>query len=222
MRPDVIVRTNRRSLSITVNKTGNVVVHAPKRLSMDYIMAFVKDKEKWIDRKLKEIEQTKTANKTIIERRAVLFCGKEYKRLDMAGIKRIELTNNNFIVPAETSDDKFDDLVKKWYIKLSKDIVVNRVQYFANLMHLDYKSLGFMNNKTRWGSCTKDGVIRLNLRLIALPHRVIDYVIVHELAHLVEFNHSQKFYELVSLIMPDYKQQKKILQSYGYLLELYR
>ena len=218
---DAIVRTNRRSLSITVNKSGNVIIHAPKRLSMDYIMAFVKDKEKWIERKLGEIESNKSKNQNVISGKAYLFCGKEYKKLDITGIKKIELTSNNIVIPAQYGDRK-NAYIKKWYIGLCEDIVVKRVEYFANLMHLDYTKLSFMNNKTRWGSCNKNGEIKLNYRIIMLPHRTIDYVIVHELSHLVEFNHSSKFYKLVGCIMADYKQQKKLLQDYSYLLELYR
>lgn len=222
IKPDLIIRTNRRSLSITVNKAGNVVVHAPKRLSMDYIMAFVRDKEKWIDRKLKELEQVKNINNNIIEYKSFLFCGKEYKRLDLAGIKKIEITSGNFVVPASINKDKLNEMIQKWYTDISKDVITKRVEYFADLMHLNYLKLSYMNNKTRWGSCDKNGAIKLNFRLLMLPHRVIDYVIVHELSHLIEFNHSSRFYKIIESVMSDYKKQKKELQSYGYLLELYR
>ena len=113
-------------------------------------------------------------------------------------------------------------MIQKWYTDISKDVITKRVEQFADLMHLNYLKLSYMNNKTRWGSCDKNGAIKLNFRLLMLPHRVIDYVIVHELSHLIEFNHSSRFYKIIESVMSDYKKQKKELQSYGYLLELYR
>ncbi len=222
MKPDVIIRSNRRSLSITISKSGDVIVRAPKRLSMDYIMAFIKDKEKWITRKQKEIEDGKQSNYNISNYNTFLFCGKQYKRLDIEGIKKLELTNTNMVVPKGIDKNKLTGLLQKWYMGLCKDIITNRLDYFANLMMIDYDKVSYMNNKTRWGSCSKDATIKFNFRILMLPHRVIDYIIVHELSHLVEFNHGPKFYALVESVMPDYKEQKRILKQYGYLLELYR
>ena len=222
MKPDVIIRSNRRSLSITISKNGDVIVRAPKRLSMDYIMAFIKDKEKWITRKQKEIEDGKQSNYNIANYNTFLFCGKQYKRLDMEGIKKLELTNTNMVVPKGIDKSKLTGLLQKWYMGLCKDIITNRLDYFANLMMIDYDKVSYMNNKTRWGSCSKDATIKFNFRILMLPHRVIDYIIVHELSHLVEFNHGPKFYALVESVMPDYKEQKRILKQYSYLLELYR
>ncbi len=222
MKPDVIIRSNRRSLSLTVAKNGDLIVRAPKRLSMDYIMAFIKDKEKWIIRKQKEIEEGKQSNYNVANYNVLLFCGKQYRRIDVDGIKSIELTSTTAMVPSGISNAEFIAIATKWYTKLCKDIIINRVDYFSRLMGLYYDKVSFVNSKSRWGSCSRDAVIKFNFRILMLPHRVIDYIIVHELSHLIEFNHSDRFYSVVESIMPDYKEQKKVLKKQSYLLDLYR
>ncbi len=222
MKPDVIIRSNRRSLSLTIAKNGDLIVRAPKRLSMDYIMAFIKDKEKWILRKQKEVEEGKQSNYNVANYNVLLFCGKQYRRIDVEGIKSIELTSTTAMVPSGLSNAEFIALTAKWYTKLCKDIIINRVDYFSRLMGLYYDKVSFVNSKSRWGSCSRDAVIKFNFRILMLPHRVIDYIIVHELSHLIEFNHSDRFYSVVESIMPDYKEQKKILKKQSYLLDLYR
>lgn len=79
------------------------------------------------------------------------------------------------------------------------------MEYFADLMQVNYTLIKIDNSKSRWGSCDQKGVIKFNLRLAMLPHKVIDYIIIHELSHLLEFNHSKEFYKIIESIMPDYK-----------------
>ena len=81
-------------------------------------------------------------------------------------------------------------------------------------MQIDYSSVSICNNKTRWGSCDSQRNIKLNFRLLMLPHKAIDFVIIHELAHILEFNHSKDFYKIISLVMPTYKVQQRILCLY--------
>jgi len=79
-----------------------------------------------------------------------------------------------------------------------------------------------MNNKTRWGICSKDGKIALNWRVVMLPPRLIDYIMVHEFCHLLEFNHSKHFWQIVESILPNWKELRKHLKQLGWLLELFR
>lgn len=220
--PDLIIRTHRRSLSITITKEGKLVVHAPKKLKLSEILKYISEKEKWIVTKQKEIESRLNINKDVIAYKEVLFLGKKYKIGKIAGLKKIELTEDKIILPAKVEDKDIIKKIKKWYIDNAKKILLDRIEFFANLMQIDYASLTINNSKTRWGSCDKDRNIKLNFRLMMLPHKVVDYVIVHELAHIVEFNHSKDFYKIISLIQPNYKLQQKILKEYDYVLGLYR
>lgn len=222
IKPDLIVRTNRRSLSLTIDKNGELIVKAPKRMDIDDILKFIKQKENWISTKQNQVKNELAKNKKILEYDVFLFCGKQYKKVYVLKQKDIILDENIFSIPANLTKEKEFKLIKKWYIDMTKDILVLRVNYFADLMQLNYLGVGIDNCKTRWGSCSKSGILKFNLRLSMLPHKVIDYIIIHELSHLVEFNHSKQFYEIVGSIMPDWQVQRKKLKEYGYLLGLLR
>jgi predicted metal-dependent hydrolase len=85
-------------------------------------------------------------------------------------------------------------------------------------MNLQYKNLRLSSAKTRWGSCSGQNTISINWRLSILPEELLEYVIIHELAHIKEKNHSSKFWDLVSQFCPDYKQKRKELKGYGRIL----
>lgn len=218
--PDLIIKTYRRSLSLTVTKTGDLVVHAPKRMSTSEIFKYIREKEKWITSKQKEIQERLNFNKEIINYNQILFLGKKYEILKLRGIKKIELSEDALIVPYGLENNILK--IKQWYISNAKKILKDRLEYLAEIMQIDYASLTINNTKSRWGSCDKNRNIKLNFRLIMLPHKVLDFVLIHELAHIIEFNHSKDFYKIISLVMPNYKLQQKILKENDYLLSLYR
>lgn len=220
--PDTVVRTNRRSLSLVVNKRGEFIVKAPRSMSMTQVMEFVKQKEKWVQSKKTRAESILKINSGIVGGTHILFCGKTYKVEPLHGIKKIEMSDDSFYYP-----DKYDDVtlkyaIKKWLTTVAKKVLPNRVEYFAKLMQIDYNLVGINNAKTMWGCCDSEFNIKLNFRLMMLPHRIIDFIIIHELCHVLEFNHSKNFYKILSSVMPDYKDCQKALKDYDYLLTLYR
>lgn len=222
IKPDLLVRTHRRSLSLTINKNGELIVHAPKRLSVDEIFKYIKEKEKWIVSKQKEIQERLSINKDVINYHQVLFLGKKYKIEKIQGLKKIELGGESLLLPASIPEERTLLKIKNWYIGIAKKILSERLEYFANLMQIDYASVTINNSKTRWGSCDVARNIKLNFRLVMLPHKALDFVLIHELSHIIEFNHSKEFYKVVSTIMPSYKLQQKILKEHDYLLGILR
>ena len=113
-------------------------------------------------------------------------------------------------------------LIKKWYLKNAKEILSNRLEYFSNIMNLEYKSFKLTNAKTKWGSCSTLKRIDLNWRLIMLKSDLQDYVIVHELCHLLEMNHSERFYKCVESVLKDYKKRRNDIKNSSFVLQLYR
>lgn len=224
IKPDYIIRSYRRTLCISINKIGEIVVRAPKNLSMEQINKFLTDKESWIKLKKEQIQLKNNQNKSINNYEKILKLGKEYIREDMSGIRKIEWDSEKkrVYVPSLLSQAEFEKKMSKEFIKLSKEILLDRVYYFANLMSLNFASISIMNNRTRWGTCSKKGDLKFNWRLAMLKPETIDYLIIHELAHLIEFNHSKKFYKVVECVMPKYKTQINELKAKGFLLELYR
>ena len=97
--------------------------------------------------------------------------------------------------------------------KLAKKIIPLKVEYYSKIMGLKYGRITITSAKTRFGSCSSSGNLSFSYRLMLYPEEAIDYVVVHELAHLVELNHSERFYHIVASIMPDYKQRQIILKK---------
>ncbi len=105
------------------------------------------------------------------------------------------------------------------YLKFKKDAYIlaeNRLEYFNKTYKLKYNKISIKNQKTRWGSCSKKGNLNFNYKIVLLPKNLADYIIVHELCHLKEFNHSKKFWNLVSKVMSDYLDIRKNLKKNGY------
>lgn len=94
-------------------------------------------------------------------------------------------------------------------------LVVERVNHFNNIYKFNFNRINIKNQKTRWGSCSKKGNLNFNYKVKFLPARLADYIIIHELCHLKEFNHSRRFWSLVGTIFPDYKEIKKQIKQYS-------
>lgn len=218
--PDKIIRSHRRSMALIISDKGELVVRAPMRLSYDKIYSFIKEKEKWITTKQKEVENKNSINKDIITNKYIMFLGTKYKLQYIEGIKKIELSEKEILIPTIYRDNTTK--LKQWFTKHAKKILTERLEFFANLMQIDYAGVSICNSKSKWGSCDSNRNIKLNFRLVMLPHKILDYVLVHELSHILEMNHSKEFYKIVSTIMPSYKLYQKILKENNYLLGLYR
>lgn len=111
-------------------------------------------------------------------------------------------------------------ILEENYKKMAKDILKKRLDYYCEIMGVEYTALSVRNQKTRWGSCSSKRSISLNYKLIFAPMSVMDYVIVHELCHLLEMNHSKAFWNQVERVLPDYKVAKKWLRENGHTFYL--
>ncbi len=110
------------------------------------------------------------------------------------------------------------DSERRRYIRLAREIFTRQVRYYADQMHVTYGRISIREQKTRWGSCSSTGNLNFNWRLIFAPPAVLDYVVVHELAHRKEMNHSAAFYAIVEQVLPDYRTSQKWLRENGHLL----
>ncbi len=114
--------------------------------------------------------------------------------------------------------------LEKRYIEAAKDYIPKRISYYADcyptLIPPIYSRISIRNQKTRWGSCSSKGTLSFNWRLMLAPPGILDYVIVHELCHLKQMNHSKDFWESVGCILPDYKERKNWLKNHGHELTL--
>jgi predicted metal-dependent hydrolase len=105
---------------------------------------------------------------------------------------------------------------KKHYLqnkKASKKIIVETLEFFAKLYGVEYRKVSIRNQKTRWGSCSKSGNLNFNYKVALLPKDQRDYIIVHEICHLIVFDHSKRFWSEVGRAIPNYKEIRKIVRS---------
>ena len=127
------------------------------------------------------------------------------KHLDSASARLKEATDR----PQISDDDR------KRYIALARNIFTRKTEYYARIMGVTYGRISIREQKTRWGSCSSIGNLNYNWHLIFAPEEVVDYVIVHELAHRLEMNHSKAFYRIVESVLPDYQKAQKWLRENG-------
>jgi len=124
----------------------------------------------------------------------------------------------NFLVHKRYLED-ISVLAERWLRKQAAIYIPNRLRTLSVKIGIDkYKKIRISNARSRWGSCSSKGTVSFNWRLIMAPVGVIDYVIVHELVHLIEMNHSRNFWKIVGQVMPDYVDKRKWLRMYGHKL----
>lgn len=219
--PDLITRSNRKTLSLSILKDGQIVIKAPLKMSNETIQKFVYEKQKWIREKLAIIENNQTKYQEIISYQKFLLFGNRYS-LKFADVKKIQTSSEEMVIyiPNNIPKEKVLSKLKAWYKKTAKTTLEQRLDYITKLIKLCPTSMKISDSKGRWGVCTSKGTISFNFRVIMLEPEIIDYVIIHELCHLVEMNHSKRFWNLVTSFMPSAPAQKQKIKEYSFLLSM--
>ena len=192
---------------ISVSDT-KIILKTPK-VSKQFIQLLLLEKEPWIRKQLSKIEK-KPILKVNLKDEVLLFG--EIHSIDIDEVKNLKKSIKNLKIASEENILKSYDRFYKEYAKI---YLTPRLEYFSQLMGLEYSQLKFRKMKSRWGSCNSMGSITLNTQLIKVKKELIDYVLVHELAHLVHMNHSKLFHNLVEKYLPDSKNLKKELRHLG-------
>lgn len=134
----------------------------------------------------------------------------------------VKLEGNKLVVlTARTDSAAVESAVRGWYLQQARQVIGNRVQHYRQFMGEEVTAIRIKDVKSRWGSCSSKRNLNFNWRLVMAPMEVLDYVVVHELCHLKEMNHSGAFWELVEAVLPEYKKQRKWLKECR-LIEKYR
>lgn len=219
--PKKIIRSSRKSLSLTINANGDLIVRAPKNMPLYEIMDFINKKRKWIEDRCTSIKDVLQKNKQIIDCEEVFFLGKRYKVYETQGIQEPYITNQSLLIKPCKTLNKKQKMLKLWFMGKVQQILIDRVETLARFMKQGFTSINILNSKSKWGMCDSKKGLYFNWKLIMLSPELIDYVIIHELAHLIELNHSPKFWEIVKAVLPNYKQLKEILKKCNFLIKLY-
>ena len=218
-----IVRSpKRRTLTITVERDRAVIVHAPEGTSEETVHRLINTKRQWLFEKLhhaqKYQDRLHPPGKEVVNGESALYLGKDY---------RIEITetasggvefSRMFMVPV-SHQGKRREALKAWYIARAKEIILPRTEQTARELGVKFNAAKIVDNRYRWGSCTVNSTVNFNWRLIKAPMFVIDYVVVHELAHLMENNHTARFWNIVRASNPTIEKAKAWLKEHGQVLE---
>ena len=216
-----IERSNRKTLSIVVTSEGEVVIKAPLRLPLCEIQRFVQEKSGWIENKLAKIKNNTSQFSSVINYQKLLVFGNICTAYRSKSVKNIVFDGSRVLVCEKWPQDKLMGKINSWYKKLANDYIISRVHQIAEIINLKPGLVKCTGSRGRWGACNNNKHIMINYRAVMLPKRLIDYIIVHELAHLVHLNHSKEFWALVGEIMPAYPSMRKELKQYGFALKLF-
>ncbi|MCK4905191.1 M48 family metallopeptidase [bacterium] len=216
---DKIIRSRRKTLGLEISGDASLIVRSPYGVSLNDIRKIIFEKKDWITSKQKIARERRlqTFPRKFSEREEFLYLGKSYPLIIL------ETAANPL------SFDKEFRLIRKhlssaqrlfidWYKKQAYLKIKERLDFYSELLGYKYSKFALSNAKRRWGSCNGEGNIHINWRLVMAPHHIIDYVVVHELFHLKEKNHSKKFWDKVKTIHGDYKRKRKWLKENGHLL----
>lgn len=202
-----LIRKKRKSIGIYI-KNAQVEVRAPLKYPEKEIDKFVHEKEDWIIEKLNLQQQRCEVSYGSF----ILLLGKEYPIMEH-DIKIAEFDGSAFKIPQGLASEEIKNACTTIYRAQAKIIIQQRVNHHADIMQVAPKSVKINAAKTRWGSCSNRGSLNFSWRLIMADHDTIDYVIIHELAHLREMNHSPRFWIIVEKFAPDYKKSKEHLKK---------
>jgi predicted metal-dependent hydrolase len=215
-----IIRSKRKTVALIITPEAKLVVRAPLHTSNAYIENLVTEKRAWIQRKIVELsERPSPGKKNFIDGEEFLFLGKKYllKIVDNP-LHRVELKENLLI--SRTTLPEMHKMLVAWYKQQAYKIIGDRCESCKKLVGRAPVSIRISHAARRWGSCSSRGTLCFSWRLVLAPPEIIDYVIVHELVHLIHHNHSKRFWDSVGDLMPDYNDRKHWLKIHERMLTL--
>ena len=219
IRIDKLLRSKRRTIGLEITQEAKLVVRAPHHVSQKDIESIIFKKRNWILEKQKFFQQRKSEYpaKRFVNGESFYYLGKTFRLrlIDEAGIRLTDhLEFSKCLLP-----NARENLVQ-WYKTCAYEKIKERVNRYSKIIGLPYSTIKISNAQKRLGSCSVKGNLNFSWRLIMAPLEIIDYVVVHELIHLEEKNHSPGFWNKVGVILPDYKKREISLKKGDRILEL--
>ena len=223
----IIIRNKKiKNIYFRVKSDLNIYVTTPKRVTKKYIYELINNKKglkDWIEKQIdKRIKELKNDEKELIDGEKIYYLG-NYYILKVLKCKKenIIIIGNKMYMYVDIKNYYDNNIIKKyavldnWYEKEAYKLFSYLIKKYSSIMNLKVNSFSIKRLKSKWGSChiLKKHIL-LNLDLIKYPIPSIEYIIIHELTHLIYPNHSKEFYDTVNIYMPDWKKNKKILNTF--------
>ncbi|MFL9894298.1 M48 family metallopeptidase [Paraburkholderia sp. RL17-381-BIF-C] len=217
----VLKRSARRSIGFAIDSTG-LTITAPRWVTLADIETAITEKQRWIFTKLIEwqtrVEQRALPKVDWKDGAEVPYLGQPVRVKLGSPQGTLAFSANDAALqvplPLQADPQQIKDRVQGWLQGEAKRLFGERLAIYAEKLGVNYRAYALSSAATRWGSCSSDGKIRLNWRLIHFPLSIIDYVVAHELAHLREMNHSPRFWQTVESIFPEFREARQTLKSH--------
>ncbi|MDA9927013.1 M48 family metallopeptidase [Amylibacter sp.] len=218
--PFEIIRTDRvKSASIDV-EDNLVKVTVPKNLSDERIEELIKGRILWIKQKL-ALQATAIISKPkeYVDGEAFAYLGRNYRLKCANGSEEsVKLKSGYLNVTTKNGKRNSEHIkvaIEQWYRTKALSRLIDKTRRYSAILKVEPTSINLKDYKAMWGSCSPKGVVSYNWRIILAPHKIVDYIVVHELCHLIEPNHSSKYWKQVRSVIPDYENSKEWLKNNG-------
>ncbi|MBS0645841.1 MAG: M48 family metallopeptidase [Verrucomicrobia bacterium] len=213
--------SKRKTLNITVERDRKIIVRAPEHTSLKKIEEVLQSKSQWLKEKINHAQKypVEYRPKEFVSGETLLYLGKNYQLLVVdEPIEGIEFDQRFRI--SKANQPNANALFKKWYLKQALKLIEPLATHYAKNLGVVYNQFKTSEMKYRWGSCTPNNNIIFNWRIVKAPMYVLEYLVAHELVHLMESNHTPRFWNILSIQVPHYEKAKKWLKENGHLLEV--
>lgn len=225
---EVVRRPYRKTMTLSIHPTGRARVVTSRSMPQKAIQGFVLEHASWISEKLEQFESLRRRHppKEFKDGESYLFLGEPRELVLIAAQSKVRVSchQGTFVCWYPASGPRpgaaeIRDALLLYYEKEGRRVLKERLDYWSHQMGLRPAAVSFRSQKSRWGSCSSRGRISLNWKLIAAPLEVLDYVVIHELSHLVHRNHSPRFWSLVRQFVSDLESKKQWLRIHHYDLD---
>ena len=210
-----LIRSRRRSIAARIRHDGVVEVRAPLLFRESNLIAFLKQHHRWVLNHYDKMQNIENQEKKYISGEFHYYLGEKYELKIFISNKNSVAIEGNYLIVNVKSSEMTKDQLNKWYKNRAKLVFNTLIPPIAEKFrkyNVAPAKISIRDMRSRWGSCSRKGNISLNLQLIKLNENCIRQVIIHEMCHLVYFNHQAGFYALMEEMMPDWKTWKKQLK----------
>ena len=220
-----VIRTERRKTADIRVEDGAVSVVVPSDLPIERIDSLLKEKRKWIKDKIVLHRQAQpVSEKQYVSGEAFSYLGRNYRlKVEKGAFQPVRLIAGRLVVTVPEGKDEphmIRNALVRWYKLQAEQKIKEKVERYAPVVGAEPTGLGIKSFKSRWGSCTAKGRLEFNWRVMMAPNSVVDYVVVHELCHLKQHDHSAEFWQMVERVMPSFVEKKAWLKQFEMSLRL--
>jgi predicted metal-dependent hydrolase len=216
-------------MSIRISSENGVIVRAPFWMPLGIIENYINEKTDWIEKNLKRLRVKKVV-KQYSDGEKHLFFGQEYTLcvtpVSSSGRSHVHIHEDMIHVelydqlPKEKQPEKIKEALLYWYMEMGMEVITEKVNRYAKEMGANYKDINLKKVSSIWGSCSPTNSLSFNRKLVMAPHEVVDYVVIHEVAHMIHRNHGTGFWKLVESFDSQYKNHRRWLKLNHHLLAI--